>query len=172
MLRPLPDCGKREFEGARARPRRGAGFGDREELMPAQPRKHPRSAARARKAALRYRVARAADLAPGQSRKFMLPIEGVEEECFLINFRGEFHAYVNRCRHIPIPMDWVDNHFFDEGGHYLMCQTHGALYQPSSGECLAGPAGACGKYLFRIPLEVERDVIYARPPDDPIDPGL
>jgi nitrite reductase/ring-hydroxylating ferredoxin subunit len=142
--------------------------------MPAQPSKRSRSATRARKdkAALRYLVARAEDIAPGQSRKFMLPIEGADEECFVINFHGEFHAYINRCRHIPIPMDWVDNHFFDEGGRYLMCQTHGALFQPASGECLAGPAGACGKYLFRVPLEVERGLIYARPPEQPIEPGL
>lgn len=142
--------------------------------MPAQPRKRSRSDARARKdkATLRYLVARADEIAPGQSRKFIMPIEGADEECFVINFHGEFHAYVNRCRHIPIPMDWVDNHFFDEGGRYLMCQTHGALYQPASGECLAGPSGSCGKYLFRVPLEVERGLIYARPPDQPIEPSL
>jgi nitrite reductase/ring-hydroxylating ferredoxin subunit len=142
--------------------------------MPAQPRKRSRAGARTRKdkAALRYLVARAEEIAPGQSCKFVLPVEGADEECFLINFHGEFHAYINRCRHIPIPMDWVDNHFFDEGGRYLMCQTHGALFQPDSGECLAGPAGSCGKYLFRIPLEVERGLIYARPPEQPIEPGL
>jgi nitrite reductase/ring-hydroxylating ferredoxin subunit len=142
--------------------------------MPAQPRKRSRPGAttRKRKPALRYLVARAEEIAPGESRKFMLPIEGVDEECFVINFRGEFHAYVNRCRHIPIPMDWVDNHFFAEGGRYLMCQTHGALYQPASGECLAGPTGACGKYLFGVPLEVERGLIYARPPEQPIERSL
>ena len=139
--------------------------------MPARTRKRSPSA-RKDSTAIRYRVARTEEVAPGQSRKFMLPIQGVEEECFLINFRGEFHAYVNRCRHIPIPMDWVDNHFFAEGGRYLMCQTHGALYQPESGECLAGPAGACGKFLFRVPLEVERGVIYARPPEQSIEAGL
>ena len=142
--------------------------------MPAQGNQRRRSGARARrdKAALRYRVARADEIAPGQSRKFILPIEGVDEECFVINFGGEFHAYVDRCRHIPIAMDWVDNHFFEEGGRYLMCQTHGALYQPATGECLAGPVGACGKFLFRVPLEVERGLIYARPPEQPIEPGF
>jgi len=142
--------------------------------MPAQPSKRSRSSARARrdKAAPRYLVARAGEIAEGESRKFILPIDGVDEECFVINFRGEFHAYVNRCRHIPIAMDWVDNHFFEEGGRYLMCQTHGALYQPATGECLAGPVGACGKFLFRVPLEVERGLIYARPPEQPIEPGF
>ncbi|HEY2106382.1 MAG TPA: hypothetical protein VGH29_11390, partial [Candidatus Binataceae bacterium] len=63
--------------------------------MPAQPRKRSRAGARTRKdkAALRYLVARAEEIAPGQSCKFVLPVEGADEECFLINFHGEFHAY-------------------------------------------------------------------------------
>jgi|SRR5579875_250462 nitrite reductase/ring-hydroxylating ferredoxin subunit len=142
--------------------------------MPAQTRKRSRTDAAARPPTTtrRYLVARAEEIAPGQSRKFILPIQGADEECFVINFRGEFHAYVNRCRHIPIAMDWVDNHFFAEGGRYLMCQTHGALYQPDSGECLAGPAGACGKFLFRVPLQIERGLIFAHPPAAPIERGL
>ncbi len=141
--------------------------------MPAQSRKDARSGARTRKSgSARFVVARAAEIASGESRKFLLPIEGVDEECFVINFHGEFHAYINRCRHIPIAMDWVDNHFFAEGGRYLMCQTHGALYQPATGECLAGPAGSCGKFLYRVALEIERGIIYARPPEQPIERGL
>jgi len=114
----------------------------------------------------RFRVARASDLKPGESVKFLLPIRGADEECFIINFDGEFHGYVNRCRHVPMPMDWVDNQFFAEEGRYLMCQTHNAYYEPGSGECIAGPPSACGKFLYRVPLEVEGEIIYARPPEE------
>ena len=61
---------------------------------------------------IRYKVAPANEMPPGESRKFLLTIQGVDEECFLINYEGKFHAYVNRCRHVPIAMDWVDNQFF------------------------------------------------------------
>jgi nitrite reductase/ring-hydroxylating ferredoxin subunit len=98
--------------------------------------------------------------------KFMLPVRGVDEECFVVNYAGEFHAYVNRCRHVPMAMDWVDNQFFTDEGNYLMCQTHNAYYEPVSGECIAGPATACGKLLYRVPIEVEEGVIYARPPKE------
>jgi nitrite reductase/ring-hydroxylating ferredoxin subunit len=114
----------------------------------------------------RYKVARADSLKSGESMKFMLPIRGTDEECFLINFGGEFHAYVNRCRHVPMAMDWVDNQFFAEDGRYLMCQTHNAYYEPASGECIAGPPTACGKYLYRVLTEIEDGVIYARPPHE------
>jgi len=96
----------------------------------------------------------------------MLPIRGADEECFLINFGGEFHAYVNRCRHVPMAMDWVDNQFFAEAGRYLMCQTHNAYYEPATGECIAGPPTACGKFLYRVIIEIEDGVIFARPPQD------
>ena len=114
--------------------------------------------------ASRFKVAHIGDLKPGESMKFLLPIRGADEECFLINFAGEFHAYVNRCRHVPMAMDWVDNQFFAEEGRYLMCQTHNAYYEPASGECIAGPPTACGKFLYRVPTEIEDGMIYARPP--------
>jgi nitrite reductase/ring-hydroxylating ferredoxin subunit len=114
----------------------------------------------------RYKVARTDSLKPGESLKFLLPIRGADEECFLINFSGEFHAYVNRCRHVPMAMDWVDNQFFAEDGRYLMCQTHNAYYEPASGECIAGPPTACGKYLYRVLTEIDDGVIYARPPQE------
>ncbi|HVN63087.1 MAG TPA: Rieske 2Fe-2S domain-containing protein [Candidatus Binataceae bacterium] len=114
----------------------------------------------------RYKIASVSDLKPGESLKFMLWIRGADEECFLINFRGEFHSYVNRCRHVPMAMDWVDNQFFAGAGRYLMCQTHNACYEPDTGECVAGPAAACGKLLYRVPIEIEGGVIYARPPEE------
>lgn len=120
----------------------------------------------------RFVVGRTSELAPGSSRKFTLRIAGTDEECFVINVGGRFHAYVNRCRHVPLAMDWVDNQFFTEDGCYLICQTHGALYEPATGECLAGPEPACGKFLFRVPLEIEEGIIYARPPAQPPEPGI
>src|SRR5271167_492768 len=127
-------------------------------------RSHPRS--KDTPAQARYKVARTDSLAPGESLKFMLPIRGTDEESFLINFRGQLHAYVNRCRHVPMAMDWVDNQFFAERGRYLMCQTHNAYYEPSNGECIAGPPDTCGKMLYRVPLEIEDGNIFARPPEE------
>ncbi len=95
----------------------------------------------------------------------MLPIRGIDEECFVINYEGQLYAYVNRCRHVPMGMDWVDNQFFAEHGRYLMCQTHNAYYEPNTGECIAGPSSTCGKFLYRVPLAIERGIIYAEEPD-------
>jgi nitrite reductase/ring-hydroxylating ferredoxin subunit len=114
---------------------------------------------------IRYRVARAAELASGTSLKFTMPLGGIDEECFIVNFGGAFHAYVNRCCHVPIAMDWVDNQFFTADGAYLLCQTHNACYAPASGECVAGPPGVAGKFLVKIPLELSDGIIYAFTPE-------
>jgi nitrite reductase/ring-hydroxylating ferredoxin subunit len=118
----------------------------------------------------RFRVGRVRDLRSGGSMKFMMPIRGIDEECFVINYHGNLYAYVNRCRHVPMAMDWVDNQFFAERGRYLMCQTHNAYYEPDTGECIAGPASTCGKFLYRIPLRIEKGIIYADAPDYDFEP--
>jgi nitrite reductase/ring-hydroxylating ferredoxin subunit len=133
-------------------------------LRRSPPGKRPR-----KRGATRYVVAQTADLKPGESLKFLIPIRGADEECFLINFDGAFHAYVNRCRHVPMALDWVDNQFFAEEGRYVMCQTHNAYYEPATGECIAGPFETCGKLLYRVPLEIADGTIYATPPSTEFD---
>jgi len=102
-------------------------------------------------------IARLSELAPGDTKKFVLECDGREIEGFVLNLAGAVHAYVNRCRHVPMGLDWVDKQFFTEDGQYLQCATHGAYYLPDTGECVAGPP--CGKSLVRVPITIEGDVI-------------
>jgi len=104
-------------------------------------------------------VAKVGEVQPGHTKKFMMTIGGNEEECFLVNFGGELRAYVNRCCHVPMSLDWVENQFFTEDGQFIQCATHGACYLPDTGECVSGPP--CGKFLTRIPLAIEADCIVA-----------
>ena len=110
------------------------------------------------------RVARIGEIPPGKSKKFVLSFGRSEVECFLVHWRGEHYAYVNKCRHIAMSLDWVENRFFDEERRYILCSTHGALFEPDSGECVDGPP--FGKRLVRVPLEVRGDGIYAAVPAD------
>jgi nitrite reductase/ring-hydroxylating ferredoxin subunit len=102
-------------------------------------------------------IARLSELAPGHTKKFVLDCDGREIEGFVLNVAGAVHAFVNRCRHVPMGLDWVENQFFTEDGQYLQCATHGAYYLPDTGECVAGPP--CGKSLVRVPITIEGDVI-------------
>lgn len=108
-------------------------------------------------------IARTDELRPGESKKFLLDYEGREVEAFLVNVGGAFHAYVNRCRHVPMGLDWVENQFFTEDRQFLQCATHGAYYVPETGECVAGPP--CGKALTRVPLRLADGMIFGSCPD-------
>ena len=58
---------------------------------------------------------------------------------FVVRYCGTVRAFVNRCPHAGTELDWQPGEFFEESGLYLMCSTHGALFEPSSGYCVAGP---------------------------------
>ncbi len=57
--------------------------------MAARPRKRSQAHSAAHKRKLRYVVGPASEIKPGESRKFMLPIEGADEECFVITCAAE-----------------------------------------------------------------------------------
>lgn len=92
------------------------------------------------------------DLAPGETRKFLLPTDGEPTEAFLVNVGGTLHAWVNRCRHVPLTMDWVEGRFLDE--------TH----SPVSGECVSGPP--FGRTLIRVALRTEDGRVIATVPGE------
>ena len=107
-------------------------------------------------------IARLCDLVPGATQKFVLTCDGRDVEGFLLVQDGTPHAYVNRCRHVPMALDWVENQFFTDDGRWIQCATHGAYYEPATGECIAGPP--CGKALVRIPLRLDGETILAECP--------
>lgn len=83
---------------------------------------------------------------------------------FAIRFQGKAHAYVNSCPHMGTELDWQPGEFFggapptgtgsENGGLYLVCSTHGALFEPGTGNCVAGPC--CGASLEPVQVR-ERD---------------
>jgi nitrite reductase/ring-hydroxylating ferredoxin subunit len=102
-------------------------------------------------------VARVGEMAPGSVKKFRLICRKYRIDAFLINYRGDFHAYVNRCRHMTTPLDFVRYQFFTDDGRHLICMTHGALYDPQSGLCVDGPCK--GQALYALPVRIEGDEV-------------
>ena len=99
-------------------------------------------------------IAKVEDVAPGSVKKFRLICQKYRIDAFLINDGGNFFAYVNRCRHMTTPLDFIRDEFLSEDRRHLMCYTHGALYETHTGLCIAGPCK--GESLFRLPLLVDR----------------
>jgi nitrite reductase/ring-hydroxylating ferredoxin subunit len=89
----------------------------------------------------------------GDGVRFHVHIRGKPEPAFAVRYDGKAYAYVNRCAHMPMELDWKPGKFFDAEGLLLICSTHGAIYEPDTGRCSGGP---CGGALVPVPIE-ERD---------------
>ncbi len=75
----------------------------------------------------------------GDGVRFEADQNGERLPAFAVRFGGKVYAYLNRCAHVQIEMDWMPGRFFDSYGLYLICATHGATYLPENGRCIAGP---------------------------------
>lgn len=115
--------------------------------------------ARKRKRQQRKVIARVGELTHGQSKKFALSRGGREFEAMLVNYQGNLYAYMNRCPHVGINLDWVDNQFFTVDCRYLMCANHGAVFEPPTGECVWGPCA--GASLESVDLAVDKGKVFA-----------
>ncbi|MBU4517785.1 MAG: Rieske 2Fe-2S domain-containing protein [Gammaproteobacteria bacterium] len=89
----------------------------------------------------------------GLAVSFDVVYAGQTCRAFAIRYQGEAHAYLNRCAHVAMEMDWQPDRFFDDSGRWLICASHGAIYDPTTGACRSGP---CRGSLIKIRL-VERD---------------
>jgi len=93
----------------------------------------------------------------GLAVPFDVVYEGMTCGAFAIRYAGQVQAYLNRCAHIPMEMDYQPNRFFDTTGQWLLCATHGAVYSPSSGQCVEGP---CKGSLIKIQLTEADSNVY------------
>jgi nitrite reductase/ring-hydroxylating ferredoxin subunit len=96
----------------------------------------------------------------GQAVSFDLIYGGQTCRAFAIRYRGQVHAYLNRCTHVAMEMDWQPDRFFDDTGQWLLCASHGAAYRPDSGQCAGGP---CKGGLIRIDLSEAAGVVFWHP---------
>jgi len=75
----------------------------------------------------------------GRGVRFEVERHGRQEPAFVVRYDGVARAYLNRCAHVPMELDWQPGVFFEPQGLYLMCATHGAIYDPATGLCTGGP---------------------------------
>ncbi|MGI9319308.1 MAG: Rieske (2Fe-2S) protein [bacterium] len=93
----------------------------------------------------------------GAALVFDLSADGFERG-FVVRFEGRIRAYRNTCPHAGSQLDWTEGDFFDHTGQYLICATHGALFDPLSGSCVQGPC--LGQKLERLPIRISDDGLW------------
>lgn len=77
-------------------------------------------------------------------------VEGEVLPAFVINYDYQYFAYLNKCGHIAVQLDYMPGEFFSDDGQSLICATHGAEYAPDTGACQGGPCYGVGLEPLKI----------------------
>jgi nitrite reductase/ring-hydroxylating ferredoxin subunit len=85
-----------------------------------------------------------ADIPEGGARGYEVVDGGVTRQLILTRSGATVRAYLNSCPHTGVRLDWRRDDFLDVSGRYLQCATHGALFEPGTGRCVAGPCAGSG----------------------------
>lgn len=95
-------------------------------------------------------------------REFSLPAQrpgqATDEEGFLVLAAGRLFAYINRCPHKLLPLNWQSDEFLDSQNCYIVCANHGALFRIEDGVCVQGPCR--GARLHGLQVTVENGKIF------------
>lgn len=104
-------------------------------------------------------ICKSEDLEEGGSGvRFRVTLGGQDLQAFVVRHGGRVRGYLNRCGHIPVELDFQPGEFFESGRLYLICSTHGALYDPASGACVSGRCS--GRGLTPVDVVERSDGIY------------
>lgn len=94
----------------------------------------------------------------GRGVRFQVSVENTPSPAFAIRYHGKIYAYLNRCGHQGVQLDWEEGSFFDMELEHIICATHGALYSPDTGVCLHGRC--YGKGLIKVAIEETEGKIF------------
>ena len=113
------------------------------------------------------RLCRLDELEDPGSRGFVVALGegGPPFSLFVVRKGDVVRAYLNRCPHTGVALEWVPHQFLDCSGGFIECSVHGALFDIADGRCLRGPC--VGEALEAVALEVRDGVLFLRHPDPP-----
>jgi nitrite reductase/ring-hydroxylating ferredoxin subunit len=79
------------------------------------------------------------DLDDPGARGFVFGGEGARFSGFIVRRGGVVRGYVDACPHVGAPLALARDSFLTREGDLIICATHGALFRPQDGLCVAGP---------------------------------
>lgn len=82
--------------------------------------------------------------------RFQVHYRDQVEPAFAVRHAGVVTAFLNRCAHRSLELDWQEGEFFDAEQRFLVCATHDARYDPATGACVSGPCR--GARLTALPV--------------------
>ncbi len=92
------------------------------------------------------------DLGPRSAREFTRGAGAWPLRIIVVRAGDAVNGFVNRCPHAGHALNLRPDDFLTPDGAQLICRSHGALFDPVTGACIAGPCP--GARLESVPLEV------------------
>ena len=77
---------------------------------------------------------------------------------FAVRAHGSLRVYRNRCPHLGVALEWLEDQFLDIGKEFIQCATHGALFRIDNGDCVYGPC--IGQRLEPVEFELRDGYIH------------
>lgn len=105
-----------------------------------------------------HRLCAVSDIPDDDSRGFTVSKGEDDLQLFGVKKDGVIAVFVNSCPHLGIPMNMDPDGFLDVEKNFIMCSTHGALFQMDTGECVHGPC--LGKNLTPVPYEIREEEVF------------
>ncbi|HTT11373.1 MAG TPA: Rieske 2Fe-2S domain-containing protein [Burkholderiaceae bacterium] len=92
--------------------------------------------------------------------------DGSTRAVILLRRGGQVWAYINRCPHFSLPLDFEPGEFATYDGRILMCAHHSAMFRYEDGVCIEGPCA--GHRLDAVEARVAGALVRlgSEPPGD------
>ena len=104
------------------------------------------------------KICRLDDILDGHARGFEVLVDKEVISIICVRQAQQIFAYKNICPHTGINLEWLADQFLDDSGQYLVCSTHGALFQIEDGHCVAGPCA--GDALQGVTVKLEQGDVF------------
>ena len=92
------------------------------------------------------------EIVDGSARGFDPHAQG-RDTLLVVRWRGVVRAWLNRCPHMDVAMQYRKDRFMSGDGQHIVCFAHGALFRPDDGLCVLGPC--VGQTLHQQPIVID-----------------
>ena len=101
------------------------------------------------------------EIEDGEGKGFVFGRGLARRELVVVRAGRRVYGYVNACPHQGTPLEMEPDRFMNADGSYLLCRTHGALFQIEDGYCVAGPCAGDALTAIEVGLDDEDRVVLA-----------
>ncbi len=103
-------------------------------------------------------LCRLSDLPDGDSQRVDFADDDHASGLCVVRRGRQVFAYLNRCPHQELPMDWQPGRFLDMEREHIVCAMHGARFRIEDGFCVDGPCR--GQHLQAAAVCIEGDQVF------------